>query len=49
MEFENNFENNLDYNNIRSEEENDENQPYYFKSLKYHSDTVSGIVFNPNK
>ena len=25
------------------------NQPYYERSLKHHSDTISQIVFNPNK
>lgn len=26
-----------------------QNEPYYEKTLRYHSDTVSQVVFNPNK
>jgi hypothetical protein len=37
-------------NNYTEEEvENLQNEPYYDRTLKYHSDTVSQIVFNPNK
>ncbi len=25
------------------------NEPKYYKTLKYHADTISQMVFNPNK
>ena len=37
----------FNYTNQISEENS--SQPFYERSLKFHSDTVSQVVFNPNK
>lgn len=33
----------------KEEELEEENEPIYEKTLRYHSDTISQLAFNPNK